>query len=205
MTVTNVPIKEQMKLHQQDTCLAYDTNIPIEEQTKYYQQRYLHSSLNGCYTICTYRTQIKYSNRTIANTYEEANPLIQLVQISNIIQQQNRHDPTILAMYKTKKPWKLDIKYLALADSQTAMQPAPFWKPNKYIILTICKKYAYIKILYIQDNKRLLPKHNRPHAVPNIHLKTFQSNIENAKQIDASDWASPKCIIPEKNTEEPAG
>ena len=48
-----------------------------------------------------------------------------------------------------------------------------------------------------------MPKHDRPHAVPNIHLETFQNDIENAKQTDASNWASPKCIIPEKNAEEP--
>ena len=109
MNVTNVPIKEQMKLHQQDTCLAQDTSIPIKEQKKYYQQRCLHSSPNGSYTICTYRTQIKFNNRTIANTYEEANPLIKLVQISNIIQRQNRHGLTILSMQTTREPWKLDI------------------------------------------------------------------------------------------------
>ena len=105
-------------------------------------------------------------------------------------------------MHETRKPWKLDIKYLALEDSQKAMQPAPFWTTNKDIILNICNEYAYIKIFYIQNEKRLVPKHDRPHAVPNIHLETFQNNIENAKQTDASDWASPECIIPEKNPEE---
>ena len=50
-----------------------------------------------------------------------------------------------------------------------------------------------------------MPKHDHPHVVQNIHLETFQNNIENAKQTDASDWASPKCIIPEKNAKEPTG
>ncbi len=51
-----------------------------------------------------------------------------------------------------------------------------------------------------------VPKHFRPHSIPVIHLEAFKKELINLVKIgvlspqDASEWASPTFITPQKDS-----